>query len=138
MFDAVLRDAKSLAVNAEVTFPRRTFEVSFTRARPSRLAFVAWFVVSAGGCAAVTGLDRISEQDCAPLCGDAQAAKDVTTDSAGRGRRARRRRPDRRRPDDGDDARGSSRSRRDGRRAGRGFDRSAGERAESMRTRMRP
>ena len=50
---------------------------------PSRLAFVAWFVVSAGGCAAVTGLDQISEQDCAPLCGDAQATKDVTVDSPG-------------------------------------------------------
>jgi hypothetical protein len=44
------------------------------------VAFVGWFLVFAGGCAAVTGLDSISEQDCAPLCGDAQAAKDVTID----------------------------------------------------------
>ena len=46
----------------------------------SRVAFVAWFVVSAGGCAAITGLDSISEQDCAPSCNDAQATKDVTVD----------------------------------------------------------
>ncbi|HEX3343262.1 MAG TPA: hypothetical protein VHS09_01765, partial [Polyangiaceae bacterium] len=46
----------------------------------SRVAFVAWFVVSAGGCAAITGLDSISEQDCAPNCGDAQGTKDVTVD----------------------------------------------------------
>lgn len=46
----------------------------------SRVAFVAWFVVSAGGCAAITGLDSISEQDCAPHCGDATATQDVTTD----------------------------------------------------------
>ena len=46
----------------------------------SRVAFVGWFLVLAGGCAAVTGLDSLSEQDCAPLCGDAQAAKDVTVD----------------------------------------------------------
>ena len=45
----------------------------------SRVAFVGWFLVFAGGCAAVTGLDSISEQDCAPLCGDAQT-KDVTVD----------------------------------------------------------
>jgi hypothetical protein len=44
------------------------------------VAFVAWFVVSAGGCAAITGLDSISEQDCAPNCSDAQATKDVTVD----------------------------------------------------------
>ncbi|MGH7294902.1 MAG: hypothetical protein ACRELB_08215 [Polyangiaceae bacterium] len=51
---------------------------------PSRLAFVAWFVVSVGGCAAVTGLDGISEQDCAPNCGtDAQMGPDVTTDGHG-------------------------------------------------------
>jgi hypothetical protein len=47
--------------------------------RVSRLAFVGWFMVSAGGCAAVTGLDSIQEQDCAPNCGtDAQATHDVT------------------------------------------------------------
>ena len=46
----------------------------------SRVAFVAWFVVSAGGCAAITGLDSISEQDCAPHCGDATATQDVTAD----------------------------------------------------------
>ena len=46
----------------------------------SRVAFVGWFLVFAGGCAAVTGLDSITEQDCAPLCGDAQATKDVTVD----------------------------------------------------------
>jgi hypothetical protein len=44
------------------------------------VAFVTWFVVSAGGCAAITGLDSISEQDCAPNCGDAQSTKDVTVD----------------------------------------------------------
>ena len=44
------------------------------------MAFVGWSIVLAGGCAAVTGLDSISEQDCAPLCGDAQAGKDVTVD----------------------------------------------------------
>jgi hypothetical protein len=44
------------------------------------LAFVAWFAVSAGGCAAVAGLDSISEQDCAPNCGtDANVGQDVTT-----------------------------------------------------------
>jgi len=48
-----------------------------------RVAFVAWFVVSAGGCAAITGLDSISEQDCAPNCNDAQAGKDVTVDVPG-------------------------------------------------------
>jgi len=46
----------------------------------SRVAFVAWFVVSAGGCAAITGLDSISEQQCAPNCNDAQTAGDVTAD----------------------------------------------------------
>jgi hypothetical protein len=51
---------------------------------PSRLAFVAWFVVFAGGCAAVTGLNNISESDCEPNCGtDGQAKTDVTTDSPG-------------------------------------------------------
>jgi hypothetical protein len=44
------------------------------------VAFVAWFVVTAGGCAAITGLDSITEQDCAPNCGDAQLGKDVTVD----------------------------------------------------------
>jgi hypothetical protein len=49
------------------------------------VAWVAWSLVFAGGCAAVTGLDQISEQDCAPLCSDAQAddalaARDVTAD----------------------------------------------------------
>ena len=46
--------------------------------RVSRLAFVGWFIVSAGGCAAVTGLDCIQEQDCAPNCADAQGTHDVT------------------------------------------------------------
>ena len=47
----------------------------------SRVAFVAWFVVSAGGCAAITGLDSLTEQECAPNCSDAQATKDVTVDT---------------------------------------------------------
>jgi hypothetical protein len=37
-------------------------------------------VVSAGGCAAITGLDSISEQECAPNCNDAQTTGDVTAD----------------------------------------------------------
>jgi hypothetical protein len=53
----------------------------------SRVAFVAWFVVSAGGCAAITGLDSISEQDCAPNCGkDAQSSGgDVTVETSSGG-----------------------------------------------------
>ena len=47
-----------------------------------RLAFVGWFVVSAGGCAAISGLDSIQEEECAPLCGDAQAGKDSTAADA--------------------------------------------------------
>lgn len=50
---------------------------------PSRVAFVAWFVISAGGCAAVTGLDQISEEECAPLCDGGVVGKDVTTDTPG-------------------------------------------------------
>jgi hypothetical protein len=42
--------------------------------RISRWAFVAWVIVASGGCAAVTGLDSLQEQDCAPNCGDAHAA----------------------------------------------------------------
>jgi hypothetical protein len=48
------------------------------------LAFVAWALVFAGGCAAVSGLNGISESDCEPNCGsDAQAKNDVTTDTPG-------------------------------------------------------
>lgn len=48
----------------------------------SRLAWVGWLAATAAGCAAITGLDGISEQDCAPSCSDA-ATRDVTTDSPG-------------------------------------------------------
>jgi len=48
--------------------------------RLSRWAFVAWVVVAAGGCAAVTGLDSLQEQDCAPNCGDAHVADVATGD----------------------------------------------------------
>jgi hypothetical protein len=48
--------------------------------RISRWAFVAWVVVASGGCAAVTGLDSLQEQDCAPNCGDAHAADGATGD----------------------------------------------------------
>ena len=50
------------------------------RAAP-RVAFVAWFVVSVGGCAAISGLDSITEQQCAPNCNDAQSNSDVTAPS---------------------------------------------------------
>jgi hypothetical protein len=53
------------------------------------VAFVAWFVFSAGGCAAITGLDSISEDpnQCAPNCGkDAQSSGgDVTVDTSSGG-----------------------------------------------------
>jgi hypothetical protein len=52
---------------------------AFMRRIP-RWAFVAWVVVAAGGCAAVTGLDSLQEQDCAPNCGDAHTADVVTGD----------------------------------------------------------
>ncbi len=48
--------------------------------KASGIAFLAWFAVVAAGCAAVTGLDSISEKDCAPNCGtDGQATQDVTS-----------------------------------------------------------
>jgi hypothetical protein len=54
--------------------------------RVSRLTFVGWLIVSAGGCAAVTGLDSLQEQDCAPNCGtDAQPGQDVTVADQGPG-----------------------------------------------------
>jgi hypothetical protein len=37
----------------------------------SRLAFVGWFAAATAGCAAITGLDGVSEENCAPLCDDA-------------------------------------------------------------------
>jgi hypothetical protein len=43
----------------------------------TRLTCVSWLAVTAAGCVAVTGLDGISEEDCAPLCGDAE---DVVVD----------------------------------------------------------
>ena len=48
---------------------------------PSRLTFLAWALVFAGGCAAVTGLNGISESDCEPDCADGSAKNDVGTDS---------------------------------------------------------
>lgn len=47
--------------------------------RARRVAFVAWFVVSAGGCAAVSGLDNIQEQSCTSQC-DASSTADVVVD----------------------------------------------------------
>jgi hypothetical protein len=50
----------------------------------SRLALVSWLAATASGCAAVTGLDGISEEDCAPLCGDAEdVGVDGPADGAG-------------------------------------------------------
>jgi hypothetical protein len=53
--------------------------------KASRIAFVSWVAVAAMGCAAVTGLDNISESDCAPNCNDAQAKQDVTNQQDGPG-----------------------------------------------------
>ncbi len=46
--------------------------------RVPRVAFLLWFSIVAGGCASITGLDSITEQDCAPNCADAQSRVDVT------------------------------------------------------------
>jgi hypothetical protein len=53
--------------------------------RARRVAFVAWFVVSVGGCAAITGLDNIQEQACGAQCdasSSADNAGDVAADQA--------------------------------------------------------
>jgi hypothetical protein len=47
----------------------------------SRLALVGWLVVTAGGCAGVSGLDGLSEKDCAPSCSDAQDIEDGTVEA---------------------------------------------------------
>jgi hypothetical protein len=47
----------------------------------SRLAWVGWLVLTAAGCAAVSGLDGVSEKDCAPSCSDAQDIKDGTVEA---------------------------------------------------------
>jgi len=46
-------------------------------------AVISWSVVSIGGCAAITGLDNIQEQACAPDCdggSTAEVGADITTD----------------------------------------------------------
>jgi hypothetical protein len=48
-------------------------------------AVISWSVVSIGGCAAITGLDNIQEQACAPDCDGGPAAEvgaDITTDQS--------------------------------------------------------
>jgi hypothetical protein len=48
-------------------------------------AVISWSVVSIGGCAAITGLDNIQEQACAPDCDGgpiAEVGADITTDQS--------------------------------------------------------
>jgi hypothetical protein len=42
-----------------------------------------WAVVSFGGCAAITGIDQITEQQCAPNCGAADGTVDALGDHGG-------------------------------------------------------
>jgi hypothetical protein len=49
-------------------------------------AVISWCLVSIGGCAAITGLDSIQEQACAPNCdggSNAEVGGDVTTEQTG-------------------------------------------------------
>jgi hypothetical protein len=49
--------------------------------RVSRFAFVSWSVLALGGCAAISGLDQIQENDCAPNCDGGTGPFDGTVDS---------------------------------------------------------
>jgi hypothetical protein len=48
---------------------------------------VVWLGTAATGCAAITGLDSIQEQDCTPFCGDGQVGADPGIGGEGMGER---------------------------------------------------
>jgi hypothetical protein len=48
-------------------------------------AIAVWLGSAASGCAVITGLDSLAEQDCAPYCGDAQSGDTTARDGEGSG-----------------------------------------------------